>query len=624
MTKYPCSIRIGDLLFFDLPGLRDTGGMTNDMVNAAFIKAILEKASSVRLVIFASENEVEATRGEPLKKLLDGVRKMFDANSGVLEDSSILIITKSEQDDISELADLLKDSVPESYHPMLENWINTGRLFQVKKPEKKVICHDGKAEIMKALSQIGMKVPRVNISAVYPETVDRELGDVIIYFLEEAYNSFMPKPNEKLLSSLLSAIDTVKGDINSDDYIAEFWLRFESHVHALPVLNVLSPLSESVFSSVQERFQSVKSEAVKSTVDRWESRYDLLSTEIQNKLVTRIDAICRRQGRLLRDKYLFSDIIPDVASGEAVLHKYQDALKTDVKEVVLKAVNDDPEIIGIVELDSERNKVLLNEAKNRFSQTVLQELTDEIHKGIESSIKLVRTQTEKLRLESSVRLKLDEMSRLSDEVEKERKEKEKLKNEIALINTQASAALEQIRVLRLAVKNEREAREKAEAERSAQIARADQNHAAISRLSKQVEEEKMEKEKLRSEIASLHSQSASSQQQIKLLQVAVAREREAREKAEANRTTVKPAADEFAACLFPQFPQVNPPASTGKKPAADEFDCLFTKVNRPASTGKMTWEQAYRLYQRGGYTQQDIAKMMGCAQSTVSRHFSRM
>ena len=44
---------------------------------------------------------------------------------------------------------------------------------------------------------------------------------------------------------------------------------------------------------------------------------------------------------------------------------------------------------------------------------------------------------------------------------------------------------------------------------------------------------------------------------------------------------------------------------------------------RRAWTEAQRWGQAQRLYEKGGYTQEQIAQMMGVSQSTVSKHFRK-
>jgi len=50
--------------------------------------------------------------------------------------------------------------------------------------------------------------------------------------------------------------------------------------------------------------------------------------------------------------------------------------------------------------------------------------------------------------------------------------------------------------------------------------------------------------------------------------------------------------------------------------AAERARAAWVNANR--------WGQAWNLYNRGGYTQTEIGRMMGCSQSTVSRHFKKM
>ena len=544
MTKYPCSIQIDGLLFFDLPGFRDTGGMVCDLINAAFIKAILENAKSVRVMFFAGENEVTATRGELFKTLLTGLENMFGKDSRVLRDSSFLIITKSEQDGIDELRDFLEEEVPDKYLKSLETWMRSGRLFQVKKPVGKQVCQDGKAEIMRALQCPGQKLEHVNVDAMYSKEVDVKLKEVISCILSEVLSSFMPSPDEKQLSSLMKAIETVKGDLDDKKYIKLFWRRFESHVETIPTVKLLKPLFENVFSETIGEFEGTKWDMVKRTVDNWESQFDSLSMKIQNELVCRIDSVSSEQAKQLRETFSSLDGIHDVKSGEEKLKKLKGYLKRDMKGAVEKVVREDSELRRIVDQDPEYNNDLLKEAMDRFTETVLKELEESIRKSIESAIELVESKIQTYQLESDMHAKTDEMKRLSDQVEQERKEKERLSKEITRFNEDSAKHEKRIKELEEKIERERKMRAEAEAERSRRI-----QYIEVSPYS-------------------------------------------------------MPAIEHWG-------------GGSGRGPRSSGG-----RSSSP-SGGGMSWGQAYRMYSGGGYTQKEIGEMMGCSQSTVSRHFKK-
>lgn len=69
-TQIPRPVLVDGMIFYDLPGLGDTGGTEINLINAAFIKHIMEYAKTVRFVFVFGEDEITGSRGETFKKLL--------------------------------------------------------------------------------------------------------------------------------------------------------------------------------------------------------------------------------------------------------------------------------------------------------------------------------------------------------------------------------------------------------------------------------------------------------------------------------------------------------------------------------------------------------------------------
>jgi len=419
-------------------------------------------------MFFAGQDEVTGSRGELLKKLLDGVEQLFDKESKVLNESSALVITKSEQNDLAELGVFLKEEVTPQYHKFLNLWQQNGRLFQVKKPQGKEVSYDGKDEILKALSCSGKKVTHVNVNAIYPDSVDSELIKIFSCLLDEALASFMPKVDEEKLSSYIEAIDKVKGDIDKDNHSIGFWKRFSEHTETLPAVKVLKPLSEDAFGRALESFQNNRIDTVKKTVSSWEAKYEVLHGKIQKEIAERIDAVAKKQLKRLRDKFSI-DGIADITSGEQKQRQLQEALQTDVKRVVMKAIKEDSEIKKTIERDPTSNAEVFEETRNRFEDSSLEEMEEDFLNEIEKTKDLARSRTEALRLQEDVREKMEAVKRLSDKVEEERLAKERLNREIDDIKSRSAANGEQMMMLLAALAQQNQARERIAAERPVYI-----------------------------------------------------------------------------------------------------------------------------------------------------------
>jgi len=421
----------------------------------------------------------------------------------------------------------------------LDGWIKNGRLFQVKKPQGKKICYDGRDEILKALSCSGQKVTHINVNAIYPESVDAELIKIFSCLLDEALDTFLPKVDEGKLSSLLEAIEKVKGDVDKDNHSIDFWKSFGDHAETLATVKVLKPLSEDAFKKAMESFQNNRVETVKATVASWEAKHDVLYSKIQKEFCERIDAIVKKQFNKLRKKYSVDDI-SDISSGEQKLKQLQEALESDLKKIVMKPVKDDSAIKSIIDRDPESNKDVFEETRNRFEETNLEALEEDFISEIKKMKDLARARIEGLRLQKETREKMDQVQRLSDQIEEERREKERLNREISTIRSRSADNSGLLALLMTALTQQCGARERSYAEGPVYIPEMYERHTDPSGF-----------------LSAPLSSSSSSRRSM------------------------------------------------------------------PSSPGRMTWGHAQRMYSSGRYTQKEIGKMMGCSQSTVSRHFRK-
>jgi energy-coupling factor transporter ATP-binding protein EcfA2 len=93
-TFLPKFIQAGNLLLYDLPGFRGTGGTATNLVNAYFIKHIIERASTVKLVFVAGFDQITADRGAGFTELLNRVERFIPQEGIDIRNVSSLIITK--------------------------------------------------------------------------------------------------------------------------------------------------------------------------------------------------------------------------------------------------------------------------------------------------------------------------------------------------------------------------------------------------------------------------------------------------------------------------------------------------------------------------------------------------
>ncbi|MDP3936417.1 MAG: hypothetical protein Q8Q56_05500, partial [Alphaproteobacteria bacterium] len=93
VTAYPQSIQLPTLgMLFDMPGFEDTEGAVKDLLNAGLMKAILERAGTVKVALIVSQAEFEAVRTKGLRDVMKHIR-LFPPE--FLESSLSILLTKA-------------------------------------------------------------------------------------------------------------------------------------------------------------------------------------------------------------------------------------------------------------------------------------------------------------------------------------------------------------------------------------------------------------------------------------------------------------------------------------------------------------------------------------------------
>ena len=92
ITKLPNfrTLNESQCLLYDLPGLEDTRGSIYEILNASFIKNIVENAKTVGFVFVEDKATLSSKRGQALKTLIEKANSVFKVD----KTNSILIVTK--------------------------------------------------------------------------------------------------------------------------------------------------------------------------------------------------------------------------------------------------------------------------------------------------------------------------------------------------------------------------------------------------------------------------------------------------------------------------------------------------------------------------------------------------
>ena len=170
-TFLPKFINIDGLLFYDLPGLHDSKGSLYELVNASFIRRIIENSRTTRFVFVAKLAEAEVERGRPFTDLVSKAKNLVPGVD--VSKSSSLVLMKSDEDNLMRF--LTKKVSPENLRP----WVLSSEEYRISKMSKahkgKEIDLNEKKPIMSTIeSAKPLLTPKIDIKKLCgPEVISR-------------------------------------------------------------------------------------------------------------------------------------------------------------------------------------------------------------------------------------------------------------------------------------------------------------------------------------------------------------------------------------------------------------------------------------------------------------------
>lgn len=202
-TIYPKAVKVGDLWVYDLPGLNDTKGTVRNLMNAAFIRQLLIRAKSVRLVIVAGQDELTASRGDDFKRMLDSVKKLFKIDQAsardILQGHSLLVLMKSTHKVLQESAEYVRKKSEAESLPLLNIWLDHGKFGHMC--HSQTVGADWERERAAIYSQIlssdcGCFQERIgpnliDISAIYPMETVRGLERMFFVLMQQRFEGYV-------------------------------------------------------------------------------------------------------------------------------------------------------------------------------------------------------------------------------------------------------------------------------------------------------------------------------------------------------------------------------------------------------------------------------------------------
>jgi len=242
-TLLPQFVMLKDSNLYDMPGFGDTRGTAINLVNASFIKRIIENAKTTKFLFVAGLDELIAKRGENFKEFVEVIKKIIPNEN--IEDFSALIVTRSDQDNEETLIEFVEQKSPgiTSDIPFIKK-----KMAQMSKPDKKGrLDNDESIKIKDMISKMNSKkINKVNIAASYNQHTLKDLKKIYqegIKTIQE--ERFHHNFDEKQLNIL-----TIE-QLEEKRLYFEFTLNSEIYEHfkLSPFVANVRPISEEIFDN---------------------------------------------------------------------------------------------------------------------------------------------------------------------------------------------------------------------------------------------------------------------------------------------------------------------------------------------------------------------------------------
>ena len=276
-TFLPQYVNNQNLMFYDLPGIGETRGTAISLVNACFIKSIIEKARTTRLIFVIGQDEMTAERGRSFKDLSAIINNLIP--NEIMENFSSLVITKStpgldNQRLINRLTEVTEPGV-------LTPWTQVGRLTHMSAPLGDQINQDDKENILQIIRNTpSKKINNINIGVIYNHQEQNKIRDIYITEIENNFNTLV---NNNIDINLISALDIATLDHKKSYFQNNFFNDLDSLLHRSPLITLLRPFSEDTYTSCWNEVRGQKQIRVQNILQQIETRKaDQLRIQAEN------------------------------------------------------------------------------------------------------------------------------------------------------------------------------------------------------------------------------------------------------------------------------------------------------------------------------------------------------
>lgn len=298
-TIYPQAVTSGGLTIVDTPSfLNSTQSKERALVNAAFLKSIVEEAKTARIVLVLPESHVTEDDGEKAKKSLDMLKITFDeaclSNSACIVtrtqnsvDELVEIFTKRLTDDGEDTKLLLKQ---------IDIWHREGRLLLMRQLQSSdttqqdiMWLEDGKTMLTALQSLPITKIKRIDVGPFYSYyEMEKEL---FVIFENTMFRRLARYKPEYRSADGMMALHIAEAAINrmkSDDFCREF----SSDLQQNHMIKILKRLVSGVYDQALGQFrQSDLRNFIADLESKLETRQNYLRNRVESAIKSRVLSI---------------------------------------------------------------------------------------------------------------------------------------------------------------------------------------------------------------------------------------------------------------------------------------------------------------------------------------------
>ncbi|KAL4467750.1 hypothetical protein ABPG74_013085 [Tetrahymena malaccensis] len=232
------------LRFYDFAGLNDNRGVEYSILNACFIKQIMQKASSVIFLFVVEYASLASTKGEQFLDLISRI-KNFVPEITDTQYINGLVITKSECSNMQEFeTDIKSQNFPLKD---LDKQIMLKK-FKVSRPDDKNRIHyEDRDHIMNFLQiQPGKKYQQVNVEAIY-HLKESNIIDCLYSNEMDPIIEYLTQPKDYFSMTIEDLENETDLTINLQQY-------FQEAIQNNDMINLLKPISQKNFDNIFRNF----------------------------------------------------------------------------------------------------------------------------------------------------------------------------------------------------------------------------------------------------------------------------------------------------------------------------------------------------------------------------------